>query len=1244
MTDLKHQIEASLAGFKGKDLKQAAIAFLNTLGYRSEKVLDLENTPEAFLAQFDRRDRPCARTRPFSANGNPSSSFFRSPTKKSATPGHRPRWDSIPATILKNYQSYLFLALDLENGHYTRTDLSTITREVNRLFDMPAMLLLRQNGTLTFSVIDRRISKRDESRDVLEKVKLIKDIRYENPHRAHTEILHDLSLPALMEKHECRDFMGLHEAWRKTLDTNELNKRFYRELADWYFWALQHVEFPADIEKDTPTRNATSVIRLLTRLIFCWFIKEKGLISNDLFNETKLQQVLKSLKPEDHSFYRAILQNLFFGTLNQRMNVGGEQNRKFTQEGSFENQRDEYGVKNLVRYKDLFAISEEEAIRLFENIPFLNGGLFDCLDKEDESEKKNVLYVDGFSRNPRKQPKVPNFLFFSDYQTLDLSNAYGDTKRKKEKVRGLINLLDSYKFTVTENTPIEEEIALDPELLGKVFENLLASYNPETGTTARKQTGSFYTPREIVNYMVDESLIAYLKGELTADRADAADEEDQKNPRESASCSVEQKLRQLFAYTDEPHQFSESEIAALVDAVDAAKILDPACGSGAFPMGILHKLVFILGKVDPGNERWKQKQIDKLDSASMREELEQTFLNNDDDFSRKLCLIENCIYGVDIQPIAIQISKLRFFISLICDQRTNTNKAQNCGVRPLPNLETKFVAANTLIALEKQDGLLKDQRLVKLEKDLESVRHKHFSAQRRRDKLDLQRRDRDLREQIAAVLKDGGMSSDASRKLAAWNPYDQNESAPFFDPEWMFGVKDGFDVVIGNPPYVRIQTLKQQDPTQVAFFGNNYIAASKGNYDLYVVFVERALQLLASNGQSAYILPHKFFNAQYGEPLRALLATGRHLKHVVHFGDQQVFPGATNYVCLLFLAKAGADACRFVRVENLEQWFTTFLQGTECAISTNRVTASEWNFAVGKGAALFDRLQRMPVKLGDVADRISQGIRTSANEVYVLDVRAQKGGFITACSKQLEREVMVESKAALRFLQGREIKAFCIAPSAKVVLMPYRITRRSAELLNLSEISRNWPMAFDYLSRNKNYLSDREDGRFRGTAWHQFGRTQNIDLMLLPKILVPDIADRAAFALDEGGEFAFTSGYGITLKPDSELSFKYFLAILNSRLLDGYWKHISTPLRGGFYRYFTQFIEQLPIQLIDFGKPSEKKTHDALITLVDRILAAKKADPGTDTSALEGAIDQLVYQLYGLTPEEINIVEGAQKV
>jgi adenine-specific DNA-methyltransferase len=691
------------------------------------------------------------------------------------------------------------------------------------------------------------------------------------------------------------------------------------------------------------------------------------------------------------------------------------------------------------------------------------------------------------------------------------------------------------------------------------------------------------------------------------------------------------------------------------------KALDPAVGSGAFPMGILHKLVFILGRLDPRNEQWEQRQIqrvrdaiataEKIEDAAIRErsikELEQqivgieaSFRRNELDYGRKLYLIENCLYGVDIQPIAVQIAKMRFFISLIVDQRVDPD-APNLGVRPLPNLETKFVAANTLIGIEKpKQMLLRNLRIEDKEAELRKVREKHFNAKTPASKAKCREQDKKLRGEVAELLRSDGWGDTTAKQLAAWDPYDQNASAPFFDPEWMFGVRDGFHVVIGNPPYVRIQTLNQTDKAHATWIKEHYASARKGNYDLYVVFVERGLQLLESQGQLAYILPHKFFNAQYGQPLRELVAEGKHLRHVVHFGDQQIFPGATNYVCLLFLARGGADACRWVRADDLPAWLQTQL-GPEDNIPAKNVTATEWNFVVGKGSNLFDRLKAMPVKLGDLTEHISQGIRTSANEVYVLDVISERDGLLRARSEKLGKEVVIEAAAVLRFLAGREIKPFSIQPSGKVVLMPYRIADAVAELVSEPELAKKVPKTLAYLRENKSYLSSREQGRFRGARWYEFGRSQNIDLMLLPKILVPDIADRASFALDERGVFAFTSGYGITLKPTTNVSPKFLLGLLNSRLLDLFWKQVSTPLRGGFYRYFTQFLSQFPIRTLNLSDAAERVQHDAIVELVERILSAKAVDPAADTSALEREIDRMVYELYGLTEEEIAVVEGA---
>lgn len=457
-------------------------------------------------------------------------------------------------------------------------------------------------------------------------------------------------------------------------------------------------------------------------------------------------------------------------------------------------------------------------------------------------------------------------------------------------MRGLIHTLNRYKFTINENTPIEEEIALDPELLGKVFENLLAAYNPETGTTARKQTGSFYTPREIVNYMVDESLLAYLETQL----AGAAD--------------AEARLRHLFAYNEEPHQFSAAEVSKLVVAIDNVKILDPACGSGAFPMGILHKLVFILGKLDPRNERWKERQIAPIRQAiadtanipdsklrrQVTEELEQkieeteaAFARNELDYGRKLYLIENCIYGVDIQPIAVQIAKLRFFISLVVDQRID-DAADNRGILPLPNLETKFVAANTLLGLDKPAQMsLRNPAITAKERELAEVRRRHFVARTPRTKLKYREQDAQLRQEIGDLLRKDGFPNTTTRQLANWDPYDQNAHADFFDPEWMFGIDNGFDIAIGNPPYIKEYTYRE------AFNGLRDSPYYQGKMDIWYFFACACLDIVKRDtGVLTFIATNNWVTNHGASILRRQIAKSARLVQFLDFGDYKIFESA----------------------------------------------------------------------------------------------------------------------------------------------------------------------------------------------------------------------------------------------------------------------------------------------------------------------------------------------------------------
>lgn len=599
MSDLqiKETIQRRLADFGHGKLAENALALFDALGYRSDKRIELTpNTAATFREAFDAAGR-LNPANALLAEWRSVDMLFQLTGDEVTDRGQARRLFDADARVDNTIiQSYLFFAIELAGERYTRSQLAGITREVNKLFPMPVMILFRHGPFVTLAIINRRLNKRDEGRDVLEKVTLIKDIATASPHRAHIEILFDLSLDVLHARYGFANFPELHNAWQKTLDTAELNKRFFREVADWYFWAVQNVQFPKAAGADPETRNAVSVIRLITRLIFVWFIKEKGLAPAALFDEQKVRPLLKWNDPQGSTYYKAILQNLFFATLNTDMERDRPGSRRFRGKAANGGRDQHFGISNVYRYADYFT-DPAAALDLFADIPFLNGGLFDCLDRAKEGVR-----VDGFSERPDNPLRVPDDLFFGGPRSVDLNDVYA-TRSRRYEVRGLLRIFDSYKFTIEENTPIEEEIALDPELLGKVFENLLAAYNPETGVTARKQTGSFYTPREIVDYMVDESLLAYLETAF-APQGDAGSRG---------------RLRRLLAYTDEPHDFSPDEAARLVAAIDHVKVLDPACGSGAFPMGILHKLVYVLGKLDPDNTAWRalqrQKAVRETDEA-----------------------------------------------------------------------------------------------------------------------------------------------------------------------------------------------------------------------------------------------------------------------------------------------------------------------------------------------------------------------------------------------------------------------------------------------------------------------------------------------------------------------------------------------------------------------------------------------------------------------------------------------------
>lgn len=631
-----------------------------------------------------------------------------------------------------------------------------------------------------------------------------------------------------------------------------LTKQFYKDLYEWYQWAVDPasgVYFPNNTSTEADDREdiETKIIRLITRIMFVWFIKQKELVPNKIFDVDFLETILKGFDPNSAvvgNYYNAILQNLFFGTLNRAIEDEQGNKRKFATNVKKD-------IKTLYRYAEMFTISEDEVIKLFSEVPFLNGGLFECLDKTKTIDGVEQSYnYDGFSRNDKKfadgryrnRAVVPNILFF-------------------EPEKGLISILSRYNFTIEENSPEEQQVALDPELLGKVFENLLGAYNPETKETARNQSGSFYTPREIVNYMVDESLISYLGNTAF--------------------------VRSLFSPEFVYDKTKEADYKTIAEKLKSIKILDPACGSGAFPMGLLNRMIDILCHITP----------------------------DENIYEMKLAIIENCIYGSDIQSIAAQITKLRFFISLICNCEKDATKP-NFGIPTLPNLETKFVAANSLIAKKKQEShnLFENQEIEPTKKELTEIRHEHFSAKTAYRKSTLREKDKQLREKLAKLLEqDNDFAPEDAKQLAAWNPYDQNAVAEFFDPAWMFGVNDGFDIVIGNPPYIQLQNNGGE--LALLYAPCNYKTYARTG-DIYCLFYERGYQLLKPNGHLCYITSNKWMRAGYGEKTREFFAKNTNPILLIDFAGVKIFESATVDTNILLFAKAANEHKTLCAVTN----------------------------------------------------------------------------------------------------------------------------------------------------------------------------------------------------------------------------------------------------------------------------------------------------------------------------------------
>lgn len=901
------------------------------------------------------------------------------------------------------------------------------------------------------------------------------------------------------------------------------------------------------------------------------------------------------------------------------------------------------------------------------DLPFLNGGLF-ADEYGDEQHDETV--------RRHHELQVSNEVFRSVFE----------------------DLLERYNFTIQEDSPSNYEVAIDPEMLGQIFEELiLTSEDSETaGKSKRHDTGSHYTRRPIVHYLCRDSLAAWLKNQ----------------PPFVATPDAPKRVRDLLALDategiDEQTRaalnkvFNRPEEAAVVlNRILELRACDPAVGSGAFPMGLLHELLN-LARLDAARAAGKDPALG--DRAWL--------------YNTKKRIIERVIYGVDIQPQAVEICKLRLWLSLMVDYELSADPF-NCDpasfrkalkeIEPLPNLDFKIRRANSLVdyirgepveikKLSSETGAA--LALSKLSAAKRDFFNAHTAAAKRKHRLSIYEnitelakieltrvrndaaglgftvsdRERERVAQLDNALKETMFIAAQLRDAKKMRAQEQEDALErireqFEDAEkptfvWQFDFAEvfhrdrsgesqrssdlalnaqpsilnqlkGFDLMIGNPPYIRIQTLTKSNPKLAAYYKQRYDSAKKGNYDLYVCFVERGLELLDDRGQLAYIQPHKFFNAQYGEPLREMLAKGKHVRHIVHFGDEQIFPGATNYVCLLFLAKAGVSECRFVQADDLAQWLAT-LQGQERSLASSDFKASEWNFVVGAGSDLFQRLASSPIKLENVTSRIFQGLKTGADKVYIFENPTKvTGGYRVKC-RQNDTEYVLEEELLHPLAKGGDSHAFRLDNPNRLILFPYAKYQGECSLISVSRFRKDFPKTWSYLQDHKECLESRDGGDMAGDQWYGYSRNQALDVIAQPKIFTPDIAPVAAFSYDAKGTVFFTGGVagGYGILNSAAISSKFLLAVLNSPVCDFFHHRIATKMRGGWFSYESRFIKNLPV-------PTCSPNQNATITKLVEYLLFLHENPEKDENHqlmfgyYQQWVNALIYELF--FPKEIN--------
>ena len=955
------------------------------------------------------------------------------------------------------------------------------------------------------------------------------------------------------------------EELQKRFSLEVVNKDFYNSIALLYTKLVggqrkkgnSTVDFPGLLKihgkASQSIEHQEFAVRLIGRLVFCWFLREKkSATGTSLIPDS----VLSAQAAKNTMYYHKVLEPLFFELLNQKL------------------------------------ISRKEPFKKepFSLIPYLNGGLF----------------------SPQKGANGDYY----EYSESTEGGALGVVDVPDSWLLEFTELLETYNFTVDENTSQDVELSVDPEMLGRIFENLLAEINPETGESARKSTGSFYTPREVVEYMVDRSLVYFLANKTNID---------------------EPKLNALISYgleDDELHLRTEADNKAIVDALSKLTILDPACGSGAYPIGILQKVVYILQQVDPDAKYWLEKQIVNV-SPELRRHLEKQYEAKNYDYLRKLGVIRESIFGVDIQAVATEIARLRCFLTLIVEESVDDN-ADNRGIEALPNLDFKFVTSNSLISLpedkekptSEQQGMFEDTGHID---ELRRIRDNYFGANPE-EKLSLQAQFNSL--QTDMVIKNideyKGAASKRYNALSRWRPF-EHKMVDWFDAEWMFGAKN-FDIVIANPPYLgekgHSELFRRIKADGLEKF---YL----GKMDLFYFFFHHAINLTNESGVVSFITTNYYPTASGARKLRKDFYERTTVRELINFNELKIFESALgqhNMITILSKGSADNDFTNIILCEAKGLASTSLLSKVLSRKSDKAKYISSSKASLFDGKEYYIRFTSdgdsnngVESLLNKIALQgkpllsycnVNQGVVSGADKVSnshinkFPDLGASKGDGIFVINKGS----LGSGRTIKPWFKNSDVSRYSTSQYSDEDLIYARKQDADSIPEDIMRHLTKYKTIIDASSSNSPYLHRPRASIFEGS-----------------KIVAPQRSPRNTFGYNEIPWYASADVYFITAK-DEQTNLKYILGLLNSKIYY-VWLYNRGKRKGETLELYQTPLSEMPIKIV------ERSIQKEIVKLVDEILTKKESDANPDTSEIESRIDRLVYEIYDLTPEEIDLVE-----